>query len=63
MDNLGKLGVDVLTNFEGTIVSAHYYYKGTTQYGLQPAKDEKGELPKIRYFNEGRLKITKYDQG
>jgi hypothetical protein len=58
MNNLGKQGKDLITGFEGTITSAHYYLTGCTQYGLQPKVKGDGSLGEIMFFDENRLIIS-----
>lgn len=59
MENLGKLGKDKITNFEGIIVGKCFYLFGCAQYALasQTFDKEKGERGKTEWFDEGRIAI------
>lgn len=58
MNKLGKQAKDKVTGFEGIITSKHIYLTGCSQYGIQPKVDKDGNVPDIRYFDEGRVEIT-----
>ena len=58
MENLGKIAKDKITGFEGIVTSKHIYLTGSAQYGLQKAVDKEGNIPKVKFFDEGRLEIV-----
>ena len=56
MENLGKLGRDKVTGFEGMIIAKGIHLFGCTTYALAPkAKD--GEVKDSHWFDEGRIEI------
>lgn len=57
MENLGKKAADKVTGLKGTLVSKHVYLYGSSRYGIQPEQIEGRELPKVKYFEEGRISI------
>lgn len=57
MIELGFVGKDKITGFEGIITSRCQYITGCDQYALQPpAKD--GDIKDAKWFDEGRILIT-----
>ena len=58
MENLGKIAKDKITGFEGIVTSKHIYLTGCAQYGLQKAVDKEGNIPEVKFFDEGRLEIV-----
>lgn len=58
MENLGKIAKDKITGFEGTVTSKHIYLTGCAQYGLQKSVDKEGNIPEVKFFDEGRIKIV-----
>lgn len=58
MNNLGRHGKDVITGFEGTITSAHFYLTGCTQYGLAPKAKGDGTLGEVNYFDKTRVEVS-----
>lgn len=57
MKNLGRKVRDKVTGFEGIATSEHRYLTGCTQYGIQAPIDKNGNIPEIKYFDEGRLEF------
>lgn len=55
--NLGKLGKDKITGFQGIVIGKCIYLYGCNQYGLNPRVNEKGETGAINWFDEGRIEI------
>lgn len=55
--NLGKLGRDKITGFEGIAVTQLVSLFGCMQYGLAPTvyDKEKGKRGDTEYFDEGRV--------
>ncbi len=58
MNNLGKLGKDKITGFQGIIIGKIEYLFGCTQYGLAPrALNEGNKIIETNWFDEGRIEI------
>jgi len=57
MENLGKLGRDKVTGFEGIIVGIAYHLYGCATYGLTPKVAKNGEVKNASWFDEGRIEI------
>jgi len=57
MKNLGKLGRDKVTGFEGIIIGKVTYLYGCNQYGLAP-KAKNGKVEDSSWFDEGRIEIV-----
>lgn len=59
MENLGKIGKDKITNFEGVIVGKIVYLYGCNQYGIAARTFDKstGKRPETEWFDEGRIDI------
>jgi len=57
MKNLGKLGRDKVTGFEGIIIGKVTYLYGCNQYGLAP-KSNNGKVEDSSWFDEGRIEIV-----
>lgn len=57
-ENIGKVGKDKVTGFEGIITACVYYLYGCTQYGITPrlGKD-KDKIGDTHYFDIGRVEI------
>lgn len=56
MENLGRKGKDIVTGFEGVIISLIHYLTGCSQYGITPlAKD--GDIKDSRYFDISRVEV------
>lgn len=49
---LGKLGKDKITNFQGIIISRCEYLTGCNRYGIQPIELQNGTLVDSVYFDE-----------
>ena len=60
MQNLGKIGKDKITGFEGVIVGKATYLFGCHQYALAPQtwNKETGKRPETEWFDEGRISIV-----
>jgi hypothetical protein len=57
MIELGKLGKDKITNFEGIITARVQYLYGCDQYCLVPKIDKDGKSIDGQYYDEGRIEI------
>lgn len=59
MENLGKLGKDKVTNFEGIIVGKVHYLFGCDQYAIasRTFNKDKGERGATEWFDEGRIEV------
>lgn len=59
MENLGKIGRDKITNFEGVIIGKCFYLFGCAQYALaaQSFNKESGTKGATEWFDEGRIEI------
>lgn len=57
MSLLGKKVKDKITDFEGIATSKHIYLTGCNQFGVQPKVNKEGNVPDVRFFDEGRLEI------
>lgn len=57
---LGFLGRDIVTGFEGMIVSKHDYLHGCTRFAIEPTKLNKDGRPiEPCVFDEARIEVTK----
>lgn len=58
--NLGKLGRDKITKFEGIIIAKIIFLFGCNQYGIAPQTfdKERGTRSNTEYFDEGRIEIV-----
>jgi len=56
MENLGKLGRDVVTEFEGIIIAKAIHLSGCNTYLLAP-KAKNGKKRKSQYFSAERVEI------
>lgn len=56
MIELGKLGRDKVTHFEGIITGRAQYLTGCDQYTLVPQVKD-GKLESAQWFDEGRIEI------
>jgi hypothetical protein len=54
--NLGDRVKDVVTEFEGIVVSRIEYINGCVQFGVAP-KATKGAMPDTQYIDHKRLKV------
>lgn len=54
---LGLLGRDKLTGFTGILSSKVMYLTGCSQWSLVPKCNEKGDVRRCEYFDEGRLEV------
>jgi len=58
---LGKKGIDIITQFEGIIVARAEHLTGCNTYGIapqnKPTKEGKIERGVTEWFDEGRIKI------
>lgn len=59
MEDLGKLGRDKITGFEGIIVGYAVYLFGCNTYALAPRtfNKETGKRPETEWFDDGRIEI------
>lgn len=60
MENLGKIGKDKITNFEGIIIGKVFYLFGCAQYAIAPQvyDKDKGKRGDTEWFDEGRIEIV-----
>lgn len=56
--DLGVAAEDKVTGFSGIIVGRAQYLTGCNQYCVKPRVDEKGDVRKGQWFDEGELNIT-----
>lgn len=56
MENLGKLGRDKVTGFEGIIVAKGIHLFGCNTYALSPKATE-NKVYSAQWFDEGRIEI------
>ena len=57
MENLGKLGRDKVTGFEGIIVAKIIHLFGCNHYELKPKVKDGGDLKKIESFDERSIEV------
>lgn len=59
MENLGKIGRDKITGFEGVIIGKCSYLFGCDTYGLAPRSfnKETGARANTEWFDKGRIEI------
>ena len=55
---LGDYVIDIITGFEGVLISKHQYLYGCTRWTVQPNVNKKGALPSCESFDEPQLKVT-----
>jgi len=58
MENLGKLGRDTVTEFEGIIIAKAIHLSGCNTYLLAPKVNKNGKKRKSQYFSAERIEIT-----
>ena len=58
--NLGKIGKDKITGFQGVIIGKATYLFGCNQYAIAPQKwnAETAKRPDTEWFDEGRVEIV-----
>ena len=54
---LGAKARDVITGFEGRIISRTEHVTGCFYYGIQPPLNDKGEIPDVKAFDEPRIEV------
>lgn len=54
---LGKVGRDKITGFEGTITACCSYITGCDQFGLTPKVNAEGKIEPNQWFDTGRVDI------
>lgn len=55
---LGDKVKDVITGFEGTMVSETKFLHGCKRFGIQPVIDKDGKLPEPQWFDEPRVELV-----
>jgi len=58
--NLGKIGRDKITGFQGVIIGQATYLFGCNTYAIAPQKwnSETSKRPETEWFDEGRIEIV-----
>ena len=55
---LGKVGRDIITGFEGIIIGRAEHLTGCNQYGIAPKTLKDGVRIQTEWFDEGRIEIV-----
>jgi hypothetical protein len=61
-DNFGKLAIDKVTGFRGTIGGICFYAYGCAQYLITPRVDKDGKLVEGSWFDTSRIKVLEGDK-